>query len=216
MESNTQGLVYIVDDDRDVRQSLDTILRVHGYEAQQFVSAMHFLANCDRTREACMLADVRMPGMDGLELQEQIVRRQIPVSTILITGHADVSLAVRAMKAGAFDLLEKPFDNQKLLDLLPRALAAAKEKLRRVQTMERAHALLAALSPRERQVAELVSEGLSNKLIAGRLSLSIRTVELHRAHVMDKLGVATVAALMQILFDARTETKGSAEDRTNT
>ena len=107
-------------------------------------------------------------------------------------------------------LLEKPFDNQRLLELLPRAFRAAKEKLRRVQTIERADALLAALSPRERQVAELVSEGLPNKLIADRLSLSVRTVELHRAHVMDKLGVATVAALIQILFDARTETTAAA------
>jgi FixJ family two-component response regulator len=209
MESNEQGLVYIVDDDRDVRQSLDTILRLHGYQAQQFASAIQFLANCDRTREACMLADVRMPGMDGLELQEQTIRRHIPVSTIVITGHADVALAVRAMKAGAFDLLEKPFDNQRLLELLPRALAAAKEKLRRIQAMERAHGLLATLSPRERQVAELVSGGLPNKLIADRLSLSVRTVELHRAHVMDKLGVATVAALMQILFDTRAQTAGA-------
>jgi FixJ family two-component response regulator len=216
MEPSEQAQVYIIDDDRHVRDTLDAVLRVHGYQVQQFASAIHFLASCDRNRVACILADVRMPGMDGLELQEEIVRRRIPTSTIIITGHADVKLAVRAMKAGAFDLLEKPFDNQSLLKLLPLALAAAKEKLQRIQTMERARDLLAGLSPRERQVAELVSDGLPNKLIADRLSLSTRTVELHRAHVMDKLGVATVASLMNLFFDARAETTAPGPSTANT
>ena len=203
MHEVEQQRICVIDDDRAVRLTLEALLTAKGYQVQQFVSAVHFLATWNGSEECCVLADVRMPGMDGVELQEEIVRRGIPVTTIIITGHADVSLAVRAMKAGAFDLLEKPFDMEKLLDLLPRAFAAARAKLERLQAMDRAQTLLAKLSPRERQVAELLCEGLSNKAIAARLSLSARTVELHRAHVMEKLGVSAAAGVVQILIDAR-------------
>ena len=197
--------VYIIDDDRDVRVTLETVLVSAGYEVQQFASGVHFLASCDRSSQGCVLADMRMPGIDGLQLQEEIERRRVPVSTIIITGHADVALAVRAIKAGAFDVVEKPFNNQKLLSLLPMAFSAAEKKVERLHATEQAHTLLTALSPREREVADLVGKGLSNKLVAQQLGLSIRTVELHRAHVMDKLGVTTVAGLMQILIYARHE-----------
>jgi two-component system response regulator FixJ len=203
MQEVQQQCICVIDDDRGVRLTLEALLSAKGYQVQQFVSAVHFLATYDGTKEICVLADVRMPGMDGLELQEEIVRRGIPASTIIITGHADVTLAVRAMKAGAFDLLEKPFDMEKLVGLLPRAFAAAREKLHSLETADRAQTLLAKLSPRERQVAELLCEGLSNKAIAARLSLSARTVELHRAHVMEKLGVSAAAGVIQILLDAR-------------
>jgi two-component system, LuxR family, response regulator FixJ len=202
MNGNGQQQVYIVDDDRNVRLALEAVLSARGYQVQTYVSAVYFLASCDTGRESCVLADVRMPGMDGLELQEEIQRRGIPASTVIITGHADVPLAVRAIKAGAVDILEKPFDKQRLLDLLPRAFAAARQKLIVVQAAKRAQAKLVKLSQRETEVAELVRQGLSNKLIASRLAISSRTVELHRSHAMDKLGISTVAELIQMLLDA--------------
>src|SRR5689334_2698960 len=113
MQEVQQQRICVIDDDRAVRLTLEALLSANGYQVQQFVSAVHFLASCDGSTESCILADVRMPGMDGVELQEEIVRRGIPASTIIITGHADVALAVRAMKAGAFDVLEKPFDMEK-------------------------------------------------------------------------------------------------------
>lgn len=195
-------LVYVIDDDRAVRLTLDALLTAQGYQVQQFVSATNFLTHCDSAKATCVLADVRMPGMDGLALQEEIVQRRIPASTIIITGHADVGLAVRAMKAGAYHLLEKPFDKENLLQLLPGAFAAARAKLEEVETSTRAIRLLERLSSREREVAELVSQGLSNKMVAQHLSLSARTVELHRAHLMDKLELTTAAGLIQLLLEA--------------
>jgi two-component system response regulator FixJ len=200
VKTNEQKLVYIVDDDRQLGLALEVLLSGRGYEVLKFTSPLHFLSHVETATPSCALVDIRMPEMDGLQLQEEMVRRRIPTSSIMITGYADVGLAVQAMKAGAFDLLEKPFDNAKLLDLLPAALAAAKAKWRADQEIKKASSLFQRLSPREKEIAILLASGTSNKAVADRLALSPRTVEHHRASLMDKLEVSTLAGLIQLMM----------------
>ena len=199
METNNPTLVYVIDDDSEVRASLEAVLSSQGYQVQKFVSGAEFLANCDLQSACCVLADVHMPGLDGLELQEEITKRKIPAGTVMITGSADVALAVRVIKAGAIDILQKPFSNNQLLALVPVALENAQEKLRALKEQRRAERLLSLLTPREYDVAQLVISGHGSKAIAEKMHLSPRTVEFHRAKLMNKLQISTVPALIKIL-----------------
>jgi two-component system response regulator FixJ len=195
MAMATEKRIYVVDDDPDVRDSLATLLHAAGYESESFESAAKFLAHGGARSTGCVIADIRMPDMDGLALQEELVRRKSPLGVIIVTGHADVPLAVRAMKAGAIDLLEKPFDEAALLASVVRAFDAATPDAGADAEAEKHFALL---TDRERQVLEEIVDGHANKVIAFHLSISPRTVELHRARVMDKMAARSVAELVRM------------------
>jgi FixJ family two-component response regulator len=191
--------VYIVDDEPAIRDSLALLLRSVGLASRAFPSAPAFLDGFDPAVPGCLVADVRMPGMSGLELQEALRDRQARLPVIIITGHGDIAMAVRAMKAGAADFIEKPFNEQVLLDAVHRALARhrpgeAPPSAVRAEIAAR----VAALTPREREVMLLVAEGRPNKVVATRLGLSTRTVEVHRAKAMEKMQARSLADLVRM------------------
>src|SRR6516165_10189819 len=197
--------VFVVDDDTAVRQGLRFMLRAAGYSVEAFASARSFLEDYDPRRGGCLLLDVQMPQTSGLELQQRLNVRGWRIPVIFITGHGTVPLAIAAMKAGAFDFIEKPLREAALLDSIERALQwndkAYEERLERATLESRA----ALLTPREREVFELVAAGEPNKSIARRLGISFRTVELHRAHVTEKLHARSLSDLirMAIILKAR-------------
>jgi FixJ family two-component response regulator len=212
METNNPSLVYVIDDDSDVRAALEDVLSSQGYNVRKFASGTEFLANCDAHTPSCVLVDLRMPGLDGLELQEEITRREIPAGTVMITGYADVALAVRAIKAGVIDILQKPFCNRRLLALVPIALEYAQRKHLALRERNRAERLLRLLTPREYDVAQLVIAGHGSKAIAEQLCLSPRTIEFHRARLLNKLQVSTVPALIKIVAVASGKIQQAGED----
>jgi len=192
--------VFIVDDDEAVRDSLQWLMRSVGLPSRTFRSASAFLAEYDRTAPGCLLLDIRMPGMSGLELQERLIHDGITLPLLFITGHGDVPMAVRALKAGALDFIEKPFNDQELLDRVQRALARDQE-----QRVEAAQALaarerLARLTPREREVLDRVVAGTLNKVMADELGVSQKTIEAHRAKVMQKLEARSVSDLVRMVM----------------
>ena len=190
--------VFVVDDDAAVRHGLRFMLRAAGYSVEAFPSALSFLEDYDPRRAGCLLLDVQMTQMSGLELQQRLNIRGWRVPVIFITGHGTVALAIAAMKAGAFDFIEKPLREEALLDSIERALhwndRAYEERLERA-TLE---ARMALLTPREREVFELVAAGEPNKVIARQLGISFRTVELHRAHIIEKLQARSLSDLIRI------------------
>jgi len=190
--------VFVVDDDAAVRHGLRFMLRAAGYSVEAFPSAPSFLEDYDPRRVGCLLLDVQMPQMSGLELQQRLNIRGWRVPVIFITGHGTVALAIAAMKAGAFDFIEKPLREEALLDSIERALQwndrAYEERLERA-TLE---ARMNLLTPREREVFELVAAGEPNKVIARQLGISFRTVELHRAHITEKLQARSLSDLIRI------------------
>ncbi len=194
--------VYVVDDDPALSASLRLLLEAALYRVETFPSASAFLAHAV-VPTSCLLTDVQMPDMDGFALQQEIVRRKIHIPVIVMTGHADVPRAVRAMKAGAIDFLEKPFDDAALLESIGRALQAA-SRMGGDQGAQAALARsrLAGLTDRERQVLELLVSGKANKVVAHELDISPRTVELHRARVMDKMGAGNLADLVRMRLAA--------------
>jgi two-component system, LuxR family, response regulator FixJ len=194
--------VYIVDDDEAVRDSLSILLDAKGYRVRSFGSAPEFLASARSLPIGCLIVDIRMPEMDGLELQERLTARALDFPLIIITGHADVPLAVRAMKAGAVDFIEKPFASETLLDSLGRALSRLALPSERDPATDTAVAKLALLSSREREVLEGLLAGLPNKSIAYDLAISPRTVEIHRARVMDKMGARSLSELVRLALAA--------------
>lgn len=191
--------VFVVDDDLAVRQSLALLIRSMGLTVEAFESAQAFLAVCEPARAGCVVLDIRMPGMSGLELQEELYRRAIELPVIFITGHGDVAMAVRAMKQGAVDFIEKPFNDQHLLDRINQALEV--DRAARVARAERATlaSRIDLLSPREREVMDRIVAGQANKVIAIELGLSERTVEIHRAKVMTKTGARSLAELVTMV-----------------
>jgi two-component system, LuxR family, response regulator TtrR len=191
------GLVYVVDDDEAVRDSLQFLLEP-AYQVAAFDSAEAFLARYDPKAIACLILDVRMPGMSGLQLQEELIARGSHLPVVFITGHGDVPMAVATMKKGATDFIEKPFEQQALKDLVERMLTRAREEAVRIERERINAALLARLTPREQQVRERIVAGRLNKQIADDLGISIKTVEAHRANIMDKLKAGTVADLMRV------------------
>lgn len=190
--------VWIVDDDEAMRSSLKWLIESVGMRVESHSSANEFLQAHYPGRFGCLLLDVRMPGMSGLELLEHLREQQMLPPTIIITGHGDVPMAVRAMKSGAMDFIEKPFNDEVLLDAIRRALAA--EEQRRDVTAEVADiaARLANLTPREHEVMQMVTEGKSNKEIANTLGVSAKTVEAHRARVMEKMQAGSLAELVRM------------------
>lgn len=195
-------IVFVVDDDADVRESLCALLESAGLAAEAHESARAFLDAYQPARPGCLIADIRMPDMDGLELQEELNRRSAGLPVIVVSGHADVPLAVRAMKAGAVDLIEKPYDGDRLLASVKRALAQALDAREQAAAAETAKARIASLSARERQVLELLVAGEPNKIIAFQLEISPRTVEIHRAHVMDKMEARSLSDLVRAAIAA--------------
>lgn len=194
--------IFVVDDDEAMRHSLVFLLQSLGQPVQAFASAEAFLAAWGRNQAGCLVTDVRMPGISGLELQRALNERGVSLGIVFISGHGDIPMVVRAMRAGALAFLEKPFNDQVLLDHVSEALAtSARECARRAvarQVAERAE----RLSGRERAVMELVAQGKPNKVIAHDLDISMKTVEVHRAHVMDKMRAGSVAELTRMLVEA--------------
>ncbi len=193
-----EPIVFVVDDDPAFRDSMGWLLSRSGLAHQLYASAEEFLAACSDGMQGCVVLDVRLQGMTGLELQEQLKARHVDLPVIMITGHADVPIAIRAMKAGAVDFLEKPFDGQTLLTCVRGALQ--KDHRVKAEAARRAHAgtRLKQLTEREREVLEMVAEGLLSKEIAARLGISTRTVEAHRARIMHKTESETLADLIRL------------------
>jgi two-component system response regulator FixJ len=194
-------VVFIVDDDEAVRSSLGLLLKSVGLVPAALGSAHEFLDKFDAAQPGCLVLDVRMPGMSGLELQEKLNLQGAIVPVIFITGHGDVPMAVEAMQAGAFDFLQKPFRDQDLIDRIQRALH--RDRTNRAALNERSliRERLESLTPREREVLALVTSGKPNKIMAADLGVSQRTVEIHRARVMEKMGASSLAQLVRMIMD---------------
>lgn len=192
------GLVYVVDDDEAVRDSLKWLLEANRYQVVCFERAEDFLASFDSSRLACLILDVRMPGMSGLELQEQLLASGAELPILFITGHGDVPMAVSTMKKGAVDFIEKPFNEAELRSAVQRMLVQAREASEIRRHERDRQALLSRLTAREHQVLDCIIAGRLNKQIADDLGISIKTVEAHRANIMDKLNAATVADLLRL------------------
>lgn len=196
--TQTASTVYIVDDDEAVRDSLRWLLEANNYRVRAFPSGESFLTEYDEKRPGVLIVDVRMPGMSGLELQEQLILRKSTMPIVFITGHGDVPMAVSTIKKGAIDFLEKPFNETELREIVARMFEQANERLSQAQAQKAHEAMLARLTAREQQVLERIVAGRLNKQIADDLGISIKTVEAHRANIMEKLQVTTVADLMKV------------------
>lgn len=199
---DTAGVVYIVEDDEAVRDSLKWLLEASSYRVELFESGEMFLAKFDPNAIAVLVLDVRMPGMSGLEVQEHLIARECDIPIIFISGHGDVSMAVSTLKKGAVDFIEKPFDQAALRSLIERMLQEARQRKLKAEKRSLNDALLSKLTPRELHVLERIVSGRLNKQIAADLGISIKTVEAHRASIMDKTNSGTVADLMRVVMNA--------------
>ena len=193
-----KGNIYVVDDDEAVRDSLQWLLEGKDYRVRCFDSAESFLSRYDPREVACLLVDIRMPGISGLELQDRLIERKSPLPIVSITGHGDVPMAVTTMKKGAMDFIPKPFKEEELLGVVERMLDQAREAFADFQHAANRDALMGKLTARESQVLERIVAGRLNKQIADDLGISIKTVEAHRANIMEKLNANTVADLLKI------------------
>ncbi len=197
--NDSQQKVFVVDDDEAVRDSLSMLFQSVGLKAETYSSADSFLSTYSDAMAGCLILDIRMPGMNGIELQQELVRRRASVPIIFITGHGDVPMAVQAMQDGATDFIQKPFRDQDLLDRVQKSLLddqSFRISLARKQEIE---AKFEKLTEREQQVLELILQGLANKTIAEDLSLSQRTVEVHRSRIMEKMGTRSIAQLVRMI-----------------
>ncbi len=190
--------VFVVDDDEAMRNSLRWLIESVGLKTETFASAQEFLQAWSPDRPGCLVVDVRMPGMSGLELQEKLRERDIRVPVIVLTGHGDVPMAVRAMKAGVVDFLEKPCNDQMLLDCIQHALEKDSGQRATSELQARIRARMEDLTPRERVVMDMIVRGGANKDVAQELGVSIRTIEVHRAKVMEKMGAESLAELVRM------------------
>jgi FixJ family two-component response regulator len=202
-----KGTVYVVDDDEGVRDSLQWLLEGKDYRVRCYDSAETFLGRYDPREVACLIVDIRMGGMTGLELQDRLLERKSPLPIVFITGHGDVPMAVNTMKKGAMDFIQKPFQEDALVSLVERMLDQAKDAFTEHQHSASRDALLAKLTSREAQVLERIVAGRLNKQIADDLGISIKTVEAHRANIMEKLNANTVADLLKIALGSTTAPK---------
>ena len=195
-----KATVFVVDDDQAMRNSLKWLIESVGMQVESFSSADEFLAQYQPGRAGCLVLDVRMPGMSGLDLQEHLAERNILTPVVIITGHGDVPMAVRAMKGGAIDFIEKPFNDEVLLDAIRRAITYEEQQRshhsEHLQIQER----LSNLTPREQEVMAMVTEGRSNKEIANALGVSAKTIEAHRARVMEKMQAGSLAELVRMVL----------------
>ena len=198
----TEPRVFIVDDDEAVRDSLQMLVTSVGLKSACYASAREFLADYDPDQPGCLLLDVRMPGMSGIDLQERLIEMRSIHPVIFITGHGDVSMAVHAMRAGAVDFVQKPFSEQALLDRIHQALDRDAKSRALLKRQEEIVTRFASLTPREREVMMLVIGGKANKVIASELGVSERTVEIHRARVMHKTGAESLPHLVRLALQA--------------
>jgi len=193
-----QPIVHVVDDDRAVRDSLSFLMKSVGFESMAYDSAEAFLAKADLNRPGCLIVDIRMQGMSGLELQQLLNERSSKLPVIIITGHGDVPMAVQAMKAGAVDFLEKPYDNQLLIARIRQCLQQISKEQDKENRVAKEKSRLAQLTPRELEVMKLLVAGKHNKAIADDLDISVRTAEAHRAKVMKKLHADSLSDIVRI------------------
>jgi FixJ family two-component response regulator len=206
-------MVFAIDDDKSVRKGLARLLRSAGYKSEIFESASDFLKREQHAGPACVIVDVRMPGLNGMDLQEALIQRHREEQLIFITGHGDISMCARAMKAGAVDFLQKPFRDDELLQCVKRALMRSAEQRRRSAERNEARRLLDLLTPREFEVMQLVVRGMLNKQIAAELGTAEKTVKVHRGRMMQKLGVASVAELVRLVEKAGTASSARYETK---
>ncbi len=200
--ADTGSLIVVVEDDDRVRASLSALLRAAEHREAAFGSAEELLAHGMPNGAVCLVADIRLPGLDGVALVEELRRRGDRTPVVMVTGHGDIPLAVRAVRAGASDFVEKPYDDEQLLASIGQAIADGVAETAAAQRIAQASTRVAALSAREREVLEALVAGKTTKLIAHELGLSVRTVEGHRGNLMARLGVRTLSAAMRIAFDA--------------
>jgi FixJ family two-component response regulator len=207
------SLVFVIDDDASVRKGLARLFRSAGYKSEIFESASDFLARPPHSGPSCVIVDVQMPGLNGIELQEDLIRRRREEQLVFITGHGDIPMCAQAMKAGAVDFLRKPFRDDELLQCVQNALIRSAEQRRRSAEKNEARRLLDLLTSREFEVMQLVITGMLNKQIAGDLGTAEKTVKVHRGRVMQKLGITSVPELVRLVHRAcvapaaRTKTK---------
>jgi two-component system, LuxR family, response regulator FixJ len=204
--------VFVVDDDESVRGSLRFLLRSAGLESRAFGSAPEFLGAYDPGQPGCLVLDVRMPGMSGLELQQELNLRGAVIPVIFITGHGDIPMAVEAMQHGAHDFLQKPFRDEDLIERVRRALAKDAKARAALEEHKAIRERLDSLTPREREVLALMARGKPNKIMAHELGVSQRTVEIHRARVMEKSGASSLAELVRMVMDVEPELAPSHQD----
>ena len=203
MSDEELRLVHLVDDDEAIRRSIGFMLKTSGYHLRSYESGVELLKGAPNLEPGCILLDIRMPGMDGLEVQAALKDKGVSLPVILMTGHGDVSLAVQAMKAGSVDFIEKPFEKAVLLSAIEHGVERLKRSAANQDRADEAAVRLQALTPREREVLDGLAKGLPNKTIAYDLGISPRTVEIHRANVMSKLGVRSLSEALRIAFAAQ-------------
>ena len=208
-QAAAETCIYIVDDDQSVRDALSSLFRSVGYKVQLHGSTAEFIALKRSDGNSCLVLDIRLPGVSGLDLQTHLNREQIPIPVIFMTGHGDIPMSVRAMKAGAIDFLAKPFRDQDMLDAVANALEADKKRRASDGSMAGIRAAYETLTSREREVMGFVTAGLMNKQVAGNLGLSEITVKIHRASVMKKMGCQSLADLVRMASLLGLETKKS-------
>lgn len=196
-------LVHVVDDDDSVRRSVGFMLKTSGYKVESYASGAALLKNAKTIDAGCILLDIRMPGMDGLEVQEALRNQGVSLPVVIMTGHGDVPLSVRAMKAGAIDFIEKPFEKDVLVSALETGFRILSKSDSGREKAKDATVRLQVLTPREREVLDGLAEGLPNKTIAYDLGISPRTVEIHRANLMTKLGVRSLSEALRLAFAAQ-------------
>lgn len=193
-----EPVVYVIDDDADVRRSLTWLLDSVQLPVQSFASALEFLESPLLDAPACIVLDIRMRGMSGLQLQSHLQQQGCAIPIIFMTGHGDIAMSVQAMRAGAFDFLEKPFHPQQMLNQIQNCLQHAEAIYRAQRTQQQQQQKLQSLSPREREIMALLVEGYASKVIAQKLNISHKTVEIHRAHIRQKLGTESIAHLVNL------------------
>jgi len=194
--------VFVIDDDESVRKSLKRLLDAARYKVELFTSASEFLARSAHGGASCVVVDVRMPELNGIDFQKALIEGGREEQLVFITGHGDIPMCAKAMKAGAVDFLPKPFKPKQLLESVERALIRSAEQRRRASAKTHARDLIERLTPREHEVMQLVATGMLNKQVGGELGMAEKTVKTHRAHAMQKLGITSVAELMVVLQKA--------------
>ena len=195
---NTFPTVHIVDDDEAIRSSLRLLIKISGMNPKTYSSAEDLLNNADLTQHCCLIVDIRMPGMSGLELQHHLNKKQYKIPLIIITGHGDISLAVEAMKSGAYDFFEKPVDDDRLIIRVKESLDSYAKLTNQKKQIEDANGLISKLTGREKEIMDLLVQGKPNKSIAAELNISVRTVEAHRGNIMHKMQTQSLSDIVRI------------------